>query len=112
MKIKETINGFPKLSTAKLIDIVKEYDIVSFDIFDTLIKRDVYKEYDVFDLVEKKYNSTYGDNILNFKDIRIEAEKNARKISDKEETKKCLFFYLKLLQKVEVFIKVSYNLLH
>lgn len=85
MKIKETINGFPKLSTAKLIDIVKEYDIVSFDIFDTLIKRDVYKEYDVFDLVEKKYNSTYGDNILNFKDIRIEAEKNARKISNKEE---------------------------
>ena len=27
MKIKETINGFPKLSTAKLIDIVKEYRV-------------------------------------------------------------------------------------
>lgn len=28
MKIKETINGFPKLSTAKLIDIVKELSLI------------------------------------------------------------------------------------
>lgn len=49
MKIKETINRYPKLSVKKLINIVKGYDIVSFDIFDTLIKRDVYKEHDVFE---------------------------------------------------------------
>ena len=56
MKIKETINRYPKLSVKKLINIVKGYDIVSFDIFDTLIKRDVkQKELQERIVIQKKF---------------------------------------------------------
>ena len=30
------------------------YDVISFDIFDTLIKRDIKEPTDVFELIEKK----------------------------------------------------------
>lgn len=85
MEIKEIVNEHPRLSLSKLIDAVKGYNNVSFDIFDTLIKRDVYKEHDVFDLIEKKYNLTHGDKITDFRDLRITAEKLARKNCGREE---------------------------
>lgn len=56
---------------------LNKYDVISFDIFDTLLKRDVYKPTDVFEIVEKEYKYRYGRKIQ-FKTIRIEAEKNAR----------------------------------
>ena len=100
MKIKETINRYPKLSVKKLINIVKGYDIVSFDIFDTLIKRDVYKEHDVFDLIEKRYNATYKDSIDNFRYLRVEAERIARKNSNTEEVSlKEIYISIALLDK-------------
>ena len=40
----------------KLFKCVSKYDIVSFDIFDTLLKRNVLRPEDVFDLVEDRYN--------------------------------------------------------
>ena len=58
---------------------IDKYDIISFDIFDTLIKRNVEKPIDVFSLVEYNYNNFFPDNkINNYKEIRISAEKNAR----------------------------------
>ena len=56
---------------------LNRYDVISFDIFDTLLKRDVYKPTDVFEIVEKEYTYRYGRKI-EFKTARIEAEKNAR----------------------------------
>ena len=57
----------------KILKEVKNYDIVSFDIFDTLLKRNVKEPTDVFSYMEKKYQ------IDGFCEKRIEAEKTARK---------------------------------
>ncbi len=67
-----------------LYKIVENYEYVSFDIFDTLIKRNVADPKDIFDIVEKIYNQN-NSHIDNFKENRIEAEKIARKKSSMEE---------------------------
>lgn len=53
-----------------------EYDFISFDVFDTLIKRSVPKPTDVFDLISEESG---------FKRRRIEAERIARQGSDLED---------------------------
>lgn len=54
------------------------YDYVSFDIFDTLIKRDVPSPQAVFTLTRRKFEKESGIKIKEFKHKRIEAEKAAR----------------------------------
>ena len=56
---------------------ISSCSVVSFDVFDTLIKRDVLKPEDVFLLVEKEYDQQYNTS-SNFYIKRIEAEKKAR----------------------------------
>lgn len=56
----------------QLYDEIKEYDIISFDVFDTLLFRTVEKPEDVFTLLGME------NNIPNFKELRIHAEQNAR----------------------------------
>ncbi|MEC5270230.1 HAD-IA family hydrolase [Heyndrickxia coagulans] len=80
--IYKSISFDPNLIKRKL----KNYEYVSFDIFDTLIKRDVNDIYDVFSLVESKYNRKYSDSVNGFKQVRIESERSAySKIKGKEE---------------------------
>ena len=59
---------------------VEKYNAVSFDIFDTLLKRDVYKPTDVFMLVQSEYQKRYRKPV-SFKTPRIEAEYITRKKS-------------------------------
>ena len=59
------------------LNLVK-YDVISFDIYDTLLKRDVHKPSRVFYYVEKKVGGSFCKN-------RIEAEKEARLRSKAEE---------------------------
>ena len=59
--------------------IPSEIKVVSFDIFDTLIKRDVNKPEDVFEVVGR------ANNVPNFKDIRVKAEKKARQLTSNQE---------------------------
>lgn len=66
----------------KLIDNAK---FVSFDIFDTVVKRNVRIPTDVFDLVEEEYNELYSCNLSSFKKNRRASEKNARRKSINEE---------------------------
>ncbi len=54
--------------------IIDKYEYVSFDIFDTLIKRNVYAPSNIFDIVESEYKKRYGEEIKNFKQKRKEAE--------------------------------------
>lgn len=63
----------------KLKKLIDRAEWVSFDIFDTLLKRDVPTPVDVFSIVEK------NNNILNYKKLRIEAERKSRNISQKQE---------------------------
>lgn len=63
----------------------KPYDIVSFDIFDTLLKRDVYSPTDVFRIVELLYMKEHPNVETGFYQKRREAEKKAREASQYDE---------------------------
>ena len=69
----------------KIKKMIDKANVVSFDIFDTLIRRMVKRPCDVFDLVEKKYNLTNFDKVSNFKVNRIKAEKECRLSCNNEE---------------------------
>lgn len=64
---------------------IETHSIISFDIFDTLLKRHVRNPQDVFDIVEREYNKETRIPISTFRKQRIEAEKKARKNSSKED---------------------------
>jgi predicted HAD superfamily hydrolase len=64
---------------------VDQFEYVSFDIFDTLIKRDVPSPSDVFVLVQRRFEQETGVYIDNFKEIRRQAENEARKKSVEPE---------------------------
>ena len=65
----------------------EKYKYISFDIFDTLVKRDVTCPKDVFDLVDRKYREEYPTSsvIDNFRSNRVEAEAEARRKSERAE---------------------------
>ena len=58
-------------------NFVKRFNIISFDIFDTLILRNVNNPHRIFDIVEKEYN--FPDKIENFSNVRIQSEIKAYK---------------------------------
>ena len=61
----------------KLIKKLEKYDIVSFDIFDTLILRPFYDPADLFRILGIKHN------ILNFYELRKKAQRSARQKAKK-----------------------------
>ena len=70
------------------MDIYEKIDtamVVSFDIFDTLIKRNVQNPEDVFKIIELKYNHLNKNKIKEFKKYRVEAERIARSKCKNEE---------------------------
>lgn len=69
----------------KLEDTIREAEVISFDIFDTLIKRNVEKPEDVHQLVQKELCRQTGIEIPEYSRLRVEAEWQARKHSSKEE---------------------------
>lgn len=78
-KIKKILQYYPKFNETKIINEINKYEYVSFDVFDTLIKRDVENPYDVFKIISDKINKK------EFYTDRINAEKKARIITNKEE---------------------------
>ena len=84
-QIKTKLNTKCSIDTAGIIKQIEGYDIVSFDIFDTLLKRNVKKPTDVFIYMEKKYNKE------GFFYERIEAEKKARAKKNTEITLKDIY---------------------
>ena len=57
---------------------IKKHKYISFDMFDTLIKRNVGEPTDVFDIVELEYNKSQKQSLHNWKVTRMEAESRAR----------------------------------
>lgn len=72
-KIKNALDDMGVHCYENIIKRISKKEYVSFDIFDTLIKRDVKKPTDVFSIIEQNYK------ICDFYKRRIEAEKIARK---------------------------------
>lgn len=64
----------------------EKYEYISFDIFDTLIKRNINNPIDIFFIVEQKFNEDYKSNVRNFCNKRIIAENKARKKKNGEVT--------------------------
>ena len=60
----------------ELLKIIDECDVVSFDVFDTLLFRNLYRAVDLFKILANVAKSKYG--IENFYNVRIEAEKESR----------------------------------
>ena len=54
---------------------IDKHEIISFDVYDTLVSRNVKKPSDVFCLIEKQYNKKFGAHkaIKGFKENRIKA---------------------------------------
>ena len=59
-------------SPEELVSVLKDYDVISFDIFDTCIFRPYAKPIDLFYLLENKFKC------FNFCELRIQAEQKAR----------------------------------
>lgn len=74
----DVLNSYPKMSIQNIIKKINKYEIISFDIFDTLIKRDVSRPDFVFELVEREFNRTHDDKVSDFRIKRIQAERKAR----------------------------------
>ena len=68
-----------------LLDQLKNYEIISFDIFDTLVKRDVTRPADIHELVGRIYAANTGLKISCYREMRVEAERIARALSEQEE---------------------------
>lgn len=61
-----------------MIEDVRNYQNVSFDIFDTLIVRNVQHPTDIFKLVEKDAYKQFNSGVIGFSDKRVKAEKELR----------------------------------
>ena len=59
---------------------IDKYPVISFDLFDTLIKRDCCRPIEVFKLLEKKINRVF-DVQSHFTQARIQAERKAAELS-------------------------------
>lgn len=68
-----------------IIDKLRQYEYVSFDIFDTLICRNVKNPTDIFSIIEKVGVEKFGRSVSGFKNNRIEAENGARIDSKRED---------------------------
>lgn len=66
-------------------DKLNRYDLISFDIFDTLIYRCVGNPHNIFFVIEKVLCERYGNDYIGFAQKRIIAEHQAISFSDKEE---------------------------
>lgn len=62
-KVEYTVEGLKQL--------IDKSEVISFDIFDTLVMRTVYFNHDVFKIVAKKYR----EQVPNFYEVRVRAEK-------------------------------------
>lgn len=76
------------MNIAGILEKIPDYDVISFDVYDTLIFRDVSKPTDIFEIVDYVYHTRHiGQSpIAHFKNRRIEAEKCCRQGRSSEVT--------------------------
>lgn len=83
--IKHKIRSLPRFNAEKLLKRIENFEYISFDIFDTLIKRNVPEPQDVFRLVQLRFEKNTGNKLEGFRENRVQAERKARKLAKKEE---------------------------
>lgn len=101
----------------KNIEIKKDY--YSFDLFNTLVNREVYRDEDVYLLVEKRYFQMFGKSIEGFAQNRLAAEKILwKETSEGRFTLNDIYFFLEttydkqLLKEIkQVELSVEYEMI-
>jgi FMN phosphatase YigB (HAD superfamily) len=91
----------PKFDSQKILNKIASYQIISFDIFDTLIKRNVQNPKDVFSLVALEYEKRTFKTLESFADKRIEAERYVRSIAKTPEITLDEIYYALVKQDLE-----------
>ena len=84
--IKKLILEKFSLNYVEILEKIKEFSVISFDMFDTLVTRNVMYPTDIFTYVERLYRIKFGDLSFDFKRARIEAENRARQEVNREVT--------------------------
>ena len=86
MKIVQHVKKIKQhsIDIEKIIHKIDDYDVVSFDIFDTLLKRNIQKPTDVFKYMEVKYGKEgfYKERILAEKKSRLKKENSEITLKD------------------------------
>lgn len=72
---------------------INNAEVISFDIFDTLVKRNVQEPQQVHKIVEQEFFRRTGHHIVEYDRLRVNAEKKARECSTKEEICMSDIFY-------------------
>lgn len=87
-----------KTNKEQLIDKIDENEIISFDVFDTLIMRKTLQPQNIFEIVERRI---YEENSLklDFKNIRVQCE---RELNEKIEAPKFDEIYKELKNKLNI----------
>lgn len=88
-RVKYTVKHFigkPFISSKdKVLRMVKEHEIISFDLFDTLVKRQCGRPENIFKIIEEEYFLVNNRCITGFQNERIQAEHKARVRANKQE---------------------------
>lgn len=69
----------------EILKQVKDKTVVSFDVFDTVVKRDVADPKDVFSLIEARLRDKTSFCVEHFHDVRVKAEQIARQVNHEKE---------------------------
>lgn len=104
--LKDRINSGKKPSLPELIDKVKDFEYISFDIFDTLLKRNVKNPTEVFDLMDLVLNG----HITGFKEKRILAERQAREYAKGEVNLEDIYSKISLGKDKDDLINLELNI--
>lgn len=89
----------------QMINELLKYDVISFDVFDTLLFRYLDQPTDIFMVVGSKLG------ILNFKQMRIQAEEEARKITKKRNQEINIYDIYQILGKyINIDIETAINI--
>ena len=72
---ERNISQYYEKNIKYILEKAKNYDIISFDIFDTLLTRKIYNPDDIFNIIDKKKNIKLDDSFIN---IRKKAENTLR----------------------------------
>lgn len=70
----EVLKSYSDITVEKINDIITKNEVISFDVFDTLLMRDVLYPRDIFLILEKKLCEEYGGVFKDFAAKRILAE--------------------------------------
>lgn len=83
-KIKKCINSYPIYNYKSIIKKIERYKCVSFDVYDTLLKRDVGKPDDIFNILSARFG-------YDFVKLRKNSESNLKRRSKQEITLKEIY---------------------